>query len=288
MRKTALIIIVLVLLCPVCMAKTGTGAASGQKPNAEDKVDKINHDLEEPIADRDKKIDEKINAAIGKASKELNDRLDRVVSYGAIGLSGLLVMILIVAIVLFRKVASRRHRKQGDGVYLLNELNERIRRCEGMCGDLYRDINDMERRQKIQDVAQKARGAVQNENITTTPHHKSKVEGEDKTPDSITKGKTRKVKYPQRSITKSGFVDELSDDQGNSYFVFYIDGDHAQFGFCGDDIERAKANRTELENVCEIFGSSVNAKTIKNVKPGVAILKDGKWVVREKAQIKFA
>lgn len=95
------------------------------------------------------------------------------------------------------------------------------------------------------------------------------------------------VKFPP-PITKSGFPNNLSETQGDSYFRFFnFQGDNAEFEFCGANVERAKANMTELEQACEISGSISAADRIENVGKGTVYLRNGKWEVISKAKIKF-
>ena len=99
--------------------------------------------------------------------------------------------------------------------------------------------------------------------------------------------KPSNVKFPP-PITKSGFPNNLSDQKGDSYFRFFnIQADSADFDFCGNNIERAKANKTELEQACDILGSAVDAYKIENLEKGTVSLRDGKWEVTQKAKIKF-
>ena len=103
--------------------------------------------------------------------------------------------------------------------------------------------------------------------------------------------KVSKVKYPP-SITKSGFPDNLSDKQNDSYFRFFeIEGDNASFDFCGNNIERAIANKVEIEQACEIvsLGSDSDFKPnkVENLEKGTVTLRDGKWEITKKAKINF-
>lgn len=96
-----------------------------------------------------------------------------------------------------------------------------------------------------------------------------------------------KVKYPP-SITKSGFPDNLSDKQNDSYFRFFeIEGDNASFDFCGNNIERAIANKVEIEQACEIVSQGSDPSKVENLEKGTVTLRDGKWEVIKKAKINF-
>jgi hypothetical protein len=99
--------------------------------------------------------------------------------------------------------------------------------------------------------------------------------------------KASKVKYPP-SITKSGFPDNLSDKQNDSYFRFFeIEGDNASFDFCGNNIERAIANKVEIEQACEIVSIGSEPSKVENLEKGTVTLRDGKWEVTKKAKINF-
>ncbi len=99
--------------------------------------------------------------------------------------------------------------------------------------------------------------------------------------------KVSKVKYPP-SITKSGFPDNLSDKQNDSYFRFFeIEGDNASFDFCGNNIERAIANKVEIEQACEIVSIGSEPSKVENLEKGTVTLRDGKWEVTKKAKINF-
>ena len=96
-----------------------------------------------------------------------------------------------------------------------------------------------------------------------------------------------KVKYPP-SITKSGFPDNLSDKQNESYYRFYnIEGDKANFDFCGIDIQRTIANKVEIEQACEIVSQVSYPSKVENLEKGTVTLRDGKWEVTKKAKINF-
>ena len=99
--------------------------------------------------------------------------------------------------------------------------------------------------------------------------------------------KVSNVKFPP-SITKSGFPDDLSDKQGDGYFRFLnIEGDKANFDFCGTDIQRALANKVEIEQACEIVSQGSDPSKVENLEKGTVTLRDGKWEVTTKAKINF-
>ncbi|MGL5261114.1 MAG: hypothetical protein ACRC9P_01890 [Bacteroides sp.] len=101
--------------------------------------------------------------------------------------------------------------------------------------------------------------------------------------------KTTKIirKYPG-AITESGFNNNLSDSLGNSYFCFFnIENNKAEFEFCGTDIERAIANKVEIEQACEISNFDSTSTIIENEQSGLVELVNGKWKVIKKAKIKF-
>jgi hypothetical protein len=103
----------------------------------------------------------------------------------------------------------------------------------------------------------------------------------------ISKTKHENFKFPP-PLTTQGFPNELSDDQGNSYFRFFnIKDDIADFEFCGNDISRARANKDEIAFACEFVGSSENARDIKNIEKGSVILKNYRWEITQKAKIQF-
>jgi hypothetical protein len=90
------------------------------------------------------------------------------------------------------------------------------------------------------------------------------------------------------SITTRGFPNIFSDQKGDSYFGFFnIKDGMAEFQYCGDNFERARANKLELEKACEISGSTSESKEIINIENGTVTLQDNKWFVTKKARIKF-
>jgi len=148
-------------------------------------------------------------------------------------------------------------------------------------------LTDLEQRM---DTIQNTQYSAKNENRQSTerqqPVREFRSPGQISQPPHTVQ-KLSSVRYP-KAIIQNGFRDDLSDNQGDSYFKFSnIKGNNANFEYCGTDFEKAKANKDTLEIVCEISGTSVTAHDLVSETAGVVQFKDGKWEIIKKARIKF-
>jgi hypothetical protein len=106
--------------------------------------------------------------------------------------------------------------------------------------------------------------------------------GMSQTPQSV----KSEVKYLKQR--NGNIFNQTSDNPEGCYFLaFNIKNDRASFKFSGNE-DYAINNKNEVfDDVCEVSGSTLNARTIKNEANGEITLEDGKWKVTKKARIKF-
>jgi hypothetical protein len=114
------------------------------------------------------------------------------------------------------------------------------------------------------------------------PDQSQDLTGMSQTPPSI----KSEVKYLKQR--NGNIFNQTSDSPEGSYFqAFNIKNDRASFKFSGNE-DYAINNKNEVfDDVCEVSGSTLNARTIQNEENGEITLQDGKWKVTKKARIKF-
>lgn len=114
--------------------------------------------------------------------------------------------------------------------------------------------------------------------------------------DNISEQKGKKIKYFKSPISDGTFRNEHQSDEiefANTMFKFEFQKDEktAKFEFCGDEkVIRHAINFSELniEKVCVYTNTKNNFNTqIITIEPGVAELQGDKWIVTQKAKIKF-
>lgn len=112
----------------------------------------------------------------------------------------------------------------------------------------------------------------------------------------ISEQKGKKIKYFKSPISDGTFRNEHQSDViefANTMFKFEFlkDEKTAKFEFCGDEkVIRHAINFSELniEKVCFYTNTKNNFKTqIITIEPGIAELVGDKWIVKQKAKIKF-
>jgi hypothetical protein len=106
-----------------------------------------------------------------------------------------------------------------------------------------------------------------------------------------------KIKYFKAPISDGSFSKNHQSDTiefANTMFKFEIQKDEkrAKFEFCGDEkVIKHAINFSDLniEKVCDYVNTKNNFRTqIINIEPGIVELDGNKWIVKQKAKIKFA
>jgi tRNA U38,U39,U40 pseudouridine synthase TruA len=186
---------------------------------------------------------------------------------------GVILLLVVVFLIFFLREYIKR----------VAESSQRLEMKFASSNHLHEQINHTPNEREISDIKRR----LQDINNKLLPQQQSIKERESQAHQPNPPIKPPVTKYP-RAIISNGFRDDLSDIQGDSYFEFFeIQGDNARYNFCGNNIDRAKANKIEIEEVCEISGSAFNAHEIRNIENGSAVLRNGKWEVTKKAKIKF-
>lgn len=114
--------------------------------------------------------------------------------------------------------------------------------------------------------------------------------------DNISEQKGKKIKYFKSPISDGTFRNEHQSDviefaTTMFKFEFIKDEKRAKFEFCGDEKVISYAinfSEENIEKVCDYNNSINNFKSqIITIVPGVAELQGDKWIVTQKAKIKF-
>jgi len=99
------------------------------------------------------------------------------------------------------------------------------------------------------------------------------------------KPESREVKYFSGKIDKI-LEGELSNSSGAKFKIFNIDGNRAEFEFCGSVI-----NENWFDGVADIMNDVSETLNNKNniitTKPGIVVKEGGNWRVEKRVEIKF-
>ncbi len=175
-----------------------------------------------------------------------------------------------------QKFVSKKDFFEGKSNGNVNMFEGKIQRLERMFGDLQKRFDDYSSTLKGDNKSTDKTAAKQENVIYSQPAQIV----------SSTTQTQKEIKYLKQR--NGSIFNQISDSIDGCHFqMFDIKTNSAKFKFCGKE-DYAINNRNEVfDDVCEVSGSSYNAKRVLHEENGEVSLQDGKWNVIKKAKIKF-